>query len=249
VTMPRNPSGSRLIRKRVRPHRLSDKQGDRHRRLALRGQGAAQGPAAAPHGYGAGRVLSLASPFGTSSRWLSDLSCATWPRGPRTATATKCACMYRPLRALHPRGLTLARIAAILATAASWRTEAGRPAPKPDGQVRDILEVLLGTGDPSGAKDLAWNRVIFRSVRRRRSPAPMACGRARRGSGRWPEACRRPRRPTPRSDLRVARLGPGFAVRASPSRRCATGSRWPRSTHPGRSAKRWASTCLPLRWW
>jgi integrase len=30
--------------------------------------------------------------------------------------------------------------------AAIWRTEPGLPGPKPDGQVRDALEVLLGTG-------------------------------------------------------------------------------------------------------
>ncbi|TIC88245.1 site-specific integrase [Nocardioides sp. GY 10113] len=44
-----------------------------------------------------------------------------------------------------PRALTLAQIAAIRDAAARWRTEPGLPGPKPDGQVRDIIEVLLGT--------------------------------------------------------------------------------------------------------
>lgn len=52
-----------------------------------------------------------------------------------------------PLRAPknHPRALTLKQIAAIREAAATWRTEPGQPGPKPDGQVRDIIEVLLGT--------------------------------------------------------------------------------------------------------
>src|SRR4051812_43676713 len=52
-----------------------------------------------------------------------------------------------PLR--KPRGaptaLTLEQVAAIRAAAATWRTGPGQPGPKSDGQVRDILEVLLGT--------------------------------------------------------------------------------------------------------
>lgn len=50
----------------------------------------------------------------------------------------------------QPRALTLAQIAAIRVAAASWRTEPGRPGPKPDGQVRDIIEVLLGTAMRTG---------------------------------------------------------------------------------------------------
>jgi integrase len=45
-----------------------------------------------------------------------------------------------------PRALTLEQVAAIRAAAASWRTGPGLSGPKPDGQVRDIMEVLLGTG-------------------------------------------------------------------------------------------------------
>jgi integrase len=45
----------------------------------------------------------------------------------------------------QPQALTLEQIAAIRTAAANWRTQPGRPGPKPDGQVRDIIEVLLGT--------------------------------------------------------------------------------------------------------
>ena len=44
-----------------------------------------------------------------------------------------------------PQALTLEQIAAIREAAATWRSEPGLPGPKPDGQVRDITEVLLGT--------------------------------------------------------------------------------------------------------
>ena len=44
-----------------------------------------------------------------------------------------------------PQALTLEQIAAIRDAAAAWRSEPGLPGPKPDGQVRDIIEVLLGT--------------------------------------------------------------------------------------------------------
>jgi integrase len=44
-----------------------------------------------------------------------------------------------------PQALTLDQIAAIRQAAAKWRSEPGLPGPRPDGQVRDIIEVLLGT--------------------------------------------------------------------------------------------------------
>ena len=44
-----------------------------------------------------------------------------------------------------PQALTIEQIAAIRAAAVRWRSEPGLPGPKPDGQVRDIIEVLLGT--------------------------------------------------------------------------------------------------------
>lgn len=53
-------------------------------------------------------------------------------------------------RKVSPQALTLEQIASIRAAAAAWRTGAGLPGPKPDGQVRDILEVLLGTALRTG---------------------------------------------------------------------------------------------------
>lgn len=44
-----------------------------------------------------------------------------------------------------PQALTIGQIAAIRRAAATWRSEPGLPGPRPDGQVRDIIEVLLGT--------------------------------------------------------------------------------------------------------
>lgn len=43
------------------------------------------------------------------------------------------------------RALTLDQIQAIRAAAAAWRTAPGAKGPRPDGQVQDICEVLLGT--------------------------------------------------------------------------------------------------------
>jgi len=50
----------------------------------------------------------------------------------------------------QPQALTLEQIAAIRAAAARWRAGTGLPGPKPDGQVRDIIEVLLGTAMRTG---------------------------------------------------------------------------------------------------
>jgi integrase len=50
----------------------------------------------------------------------------------------------------QPKALTLDQIAAIRTAAANWRSEPGLPGPKPDGQVRDIIEVLLGTAMRTG---------------------------------------------------------------------------------------------------
>lgn len=49
-----------------------------------------------------------------------------------------------------PKALTIEQISAIRRAAASWRTEPGLPGPKPDGQVRDIIEILLGTAMRTG---------------------------------------------------------------------------------------------------
>jgi integrase len=50
----------------------------------------------------------------------------------------------------QPKALTLEQIAAIRAAAEGWRTQPGVRGPKPDGQVRDIIEVLLGTAMRTG---------------------------------------------------------------------------------------------------
>ncbi|MEI2811891.1 MAG: tyrosine-type recombinase/integrase [Nocardioides sp.] len=44
-----------------------------------------------------------------------------------------------------PQALTIDQITAIREAAARWRSGSSLPGPKPDGQVRDIIEVLLGT--------------------------------------------------------------------------------------------------------
>lgn len=44
-----------------------------------------------------------------------------------------------------PKALSIAQIAAIRAAAAAWRTEPGLSGPKSDGQVKDLIEVLLGS--------------------------------------------------------------------------------------------------------
>ena len=49
-----------------------------------------------------------------------------------------------------PQALSLPQIALIRAAAANWRTDPGLPGPKSDGQVRDIIEVLLGTAMRTG---------------------------------------------------------------------------------------------------
>lgn len=49
-----------------------------------------------------------------------------------------------------PQALTIDQITAIRKAAAGWRTEPGLPGPRPDGQVRDIIEVLLGTAMRTG---------------------------------------------------------------------------------------------------
>jgi hypothetical protein len=49
-----------------------------------------------------------------------------------------------------PQALTIEQITAIRKAAAQWRSEPGLPGPKPDGQVRDIIEILLGTAMRTG---------------------------------------------------------------------------------------------------
>lgn len=49
-----------------------------------------------------------------------------------------------------PKALTTEQIAAIRAAAREWRTEERRMGPQPDGQIRDIIEVMLGTATRIG---------------------------------------------------------------------------------------------------
>jgi integrase len=49
-----------------------------------------------------------------------------------------------------PQALTIDQITAIRKAAATWRSKPGLPGPKPDGQVRDIIEILLGTAMRTG---------------------------------------------------------------------------------------------------
>jgi integrase len=44
-----------------------------------------------------------------------------------------------------PQALTIDQITVIRKAAVTWRSGPGLPGPKPDGQVRDIIEILLGT--------------------------------------------------------------------------------------------------------
>jgi integrase len=49
-----------------------------------------------------------------------------------------------------PKALTTEQIAAIRLAAREWRTGEGRMGPRSDGQVRDIIEVMLGTATRIG---------------------------------------------------------------------------------------------------
>lgn len=71
-----------------------------------------------------------------------------------------------------PQALTLDQITAIREAAAKWRSEPGLPEPKPDGPVRDIIEVLLGTAMRPGEvlaprAGYLSNAMILRSTVRR----------------------------------------------------------------------------------
>jgi integrase len=50
---------------------------------------------------------------------------------------------------VRPRALTIEEIERIRTAAEQWRSEPG-PGPKPDGQVRDLIEVMLGTATRIG---------------------------------------------------------------------------------------------------
>ena len=66
------------------------------------------------------------------------------PRNPMNETSR----MKKPPHT--PKALTPDQIAAIRLAASEWRMEAGRMGPRSDGQVRDIIEVMLGTATRIG---------------------------------------------------------------------------------------------------
>ncbi|TFD63701.1 site-specific integrase [Cryobacterium sp. Hb1] len=66
------------------------------------------------------------------------------PRNPMKETSR----MKKPPHT--PKALTPDQIAAIRLAASEWRMEEGRMGPRSDGQVRDIIEVMLGTATRIG---------------------------------------------------------------------------------------------------
>jgi hypothetical protein len=113
----------------------------------------------------------------------------------------------------QPQALTLQQIAAIREAAAKWRTDPGQPGPKPDGQVRDIIEILLGTAMRPGEV------LALRPCDVEDRPAGMVVG----STAPWFN---------PRAKALCARVGrsrmrrsEGFPFRSSPQRCCDTESR------------------------
>ena len=104
-----------------------------------------------------------------------------------------------------PQALTIDQIAAIREAAVTWRSEPGLPGPKPDGQVRDIIEVLLGTALRPGEV------LALRSCDIEDLPAGMIASVngtviQRKGSG-------AERQPRPKTDASVRRIAvPEFAA-------------------------------------
>jgi integrase len=104
-----------------------------------------------------------------------------------------------------PQALTIDQIAAIREAALTWRSEPGLPGPKPDGQVRDIIEVLLGTAMRPGEV------LALRSCDIEDLPAGMIASVngtvvQRKGSG-------AERQPRPKTDASIRRIPvPEFAA-------------------------------------
>jgi integrase len=104
-----------------------------------------------------------------------------------------------------PQALTIDQIAAIREAAVTWRREPGLPGPKPDGQVRDIIEVLLGTAMRPGEV------LALRSCDIEDLPAGMIASVngtvvQRKGSG-------AERQPRPKTDASIRRIPvPEFAA-------------------------------------
>jgi integrase len=104
-----------------------------------------------------------------------------------------------------PQALTLEQVRAIRAAAAAWRTQPGTPGPRPDGQVRDALEVLLGTGLRPG-EVLALRPVDIKDSRAGMIAHVTGTIVAHRGRGTH-------RQPHPKTEASVRRIAvPGFAA-------------------------------------
>ena len=124
-----------------------------------------------------------------------------------------------------PQALTIDQIAAIREAADTWRSEPGLPGPKPDGQVRDIIEVLLGTAMRPGEV------LALRSCDIEDLPAGMIASIngtvvQRKGSG-------AERQPRPKTDASIRRIPvPEFAPSS-----CVAGSlTFPAAPRPGPSS-------------
>lgn len=104
-----------------------------------------------------------------------------------------------------PQALTLEQITAIREAAAAWRSEPGLPGPKPDGQVRDIIEVLLGTAMRPG-EVLALRPCDIEDLPTGMIASVTGTVVQRKGSG-------AERQPRPKTDASIRRIPvPGFAA-------------------------------------
>lgn len=110
-----------------------------------------------------------------------------------------------------PRALTMEQIAAIRTAAAAWRTGPDVMGPKPDGNVRDAIEVLLGTGMRPG-EALALRPVDIEDGRRGMVAHVTGTVVYRQGQGTFRQA-------HPKTDASVRRIPvPGFAAAVIRSR-------------------------------
>jgi integrase len=104
-----------------------------------------------------------------------------------------------------PQALTIDQISAIRKAAAEWRSEPGLPGPKPDGQVRDIIEVLLGTAMRPG-EVLALRPGDIEDLRTGMIASVNGTVVQRKGSG-------AERQPRPKTDASIRRIPvPEFAA-------------------------------------
>lgn len=104
-----------------------------------------------------------------------------------------------------PQALTLKQITAIRAAAAEWRSAPGLSGPKPDGQVRDIIEILLGTAMRTG-EVLALRPCDIQDSSNGMIASITGTVVQRKGSGAWRQA-------RPKTDSSVRRIPvPEFAA-------------------------------------